>query len=314
MSGHHPGLRGARTRQRQVGRRTFAHTLVLTAAAAALPSVAWPAAGRRLKVGHTGITWGFKPADAEQAIRDVASLGFHGFESFGNVLEAWEAQGGLKRLLDANGLPLHSAYCPVNLIDPARRRDEVDKLVRWARLIRGAGGSVAVLGPNGVDRAAYRFAEHKTHIVEALNDMGKAVADVGVVGALHQHTDTCVETRDETYAVMEAVDTRYVKFGPDVGQLQKGGSDPARVVKDFLSVVHHVHMKDFDGGDHYLGYAPLGKGRVDLAGIAGLLESSGNDLMIMCELDPSPGQPLAPLEAARANKLAMAHLGYTFRS
>ena len=135
MPGHHPVLRPARGRQQRIGRRSFTRTLALTAAAAALPSVAWPVAARRLKVGHTGITWGFKPADAEQAIKDVASLGFHGFESFGNVLEAWETQGGLKRLLDANGLPLHSAYCPVNLIDPARRREEVDKLVRWARLI-----------------------------------------------------------------------------------------------------------------------------------------------------------------------------------
>jgi inosose dehydratase len=305
-----------------ITRRTFTRALVLGAAAAGLPTVAWgtapgpPEGGphRRLKVGHTGITWGFKPPDAEQAIKDVASLGFHGYESFGNVLEAWEQQGGLKRILDANGLPLHSAYCPVNLTDPAKRRDEVDKLVRWARLIRASGGSVAVLGPNNVDRANYRLADHKAHIVAALNDMGKAVADVGVVGALHQHTGTCVETRDETYAVMENVDTRHVKFGPDVGQLQKGGSDPVQVVKDFLRVIHHVHMKDFDGGEHYLGYCPLGKGKVDLAGIANLLESSGNDMMIMCELDPSDGQPLAPLEAARINKAAMAALGYTFRT
>ena len=56
--------------------------------------------------------------------------------------------------------------------------------------------------------------------------MCRALDDISMVGALHQHTGTCVETRDETYAVMEAVNTRYVKFGPDVGQLQKGGSDP----------------------------------------------------------------------------------------
>jgi inosose dehydratase len=301
-------------RLQAISRRSF--TRALTAGiAAALPSGGLTAfAGKRLKVGHTGITWGFKPADAEQAIKDVASLGFHGYESFGNVLEAWEQQGGLKRILDANRLPLHSAYCPVNLTDPAKRRDEVEKLVRWARLIRGCGGSVAVIGPNNVKRAEYRFEDHKVDIVGALNDMGKAIADIGIVGVLHQHTDTCVETRDETYAVMESVDTRYVKFGPDVGQLEKGGSDPVRVVKDFLPVVHHVHMKDFDGGEHYLGYCPLGKGRVDIAAIAGLLDSSGNDLMIMCELDPSAGQPLPPLEAARINKAAMAALGYTFRS
>jgi inosose dehydratase len=144
--------------------------------------------------------------------------------------------------------------------------------------------------------------------------MGKALADIGVVGVLHQHTGTCVETRDETYAVMEAVDTRHVKFGPDVGQLQKGGVDPVKVVRDFLPAVRHVHMKDFDGGPHYLGYCPLGTGKVDVAGLAALLESSGNDLMIMCELDPSPSPPHTPLEAARINKAAMAALGYTFRT
>ena len=297
-------------------RRAFIRTLAAAGgvATALADSRAARAATQRLKVGHTGITWGFAPADAERAIVDVGALGFHGYESFGNVLEAWEKNGGLKRILDANHLPLRSAYCPVNLTDPTRRKGEIDTLVRWARLIRDAGGSVAVIGPNNVRRPEYRFADHKADIVAALNDMGKAVADVGMVGVLHQHTGTCVETRDETYAVMEAVDTRHVKFGPDVGQLQKGGSDPVKVVKDFLTVIHHVHMKDFNGGPHYLGYCPLGMGKVDIAGVAALLESSGNDLMIMCELDPSPGQPHTPLEAARIDKMAMAALGYTFRA
>ncbi len=300
-----------------VSRRTFTRTLALGAAAAALPGAAIDALAqdkKRLKVGHTGITWGFKPTDAEQAIKDVGSLGYAGFESFGNVLEYWDKQGGLKKLLDAAGMPLQSAYCPVDLMDTAKRPDEIAKLVRWGQLIKAAGGSVAVIGPNNVKRPAFQFAEHKANIVASLNEMCKALADIGVVGALHQHTGTCVETRDETYATMEAVDTRYVKFGPDVGQLQKGGVDPVKVVKDFLPTVRHVHMKDFDGGPHYLGYCPLGQGKVDVAGLASLLESSGNDLMIMCELDPTPNPPHTPLEAARMNKAAMAALGYTFRT
>ena len=62
-----------------------------------------------------------------------------------------------------------------------------------------------------------------------LNELGKAVMDMGLPPFLHRHTGTCVETRDETYAVLEAVDTRVMKFGPDIGQLQKGGSDPVQV-------------------------------------------------------------------------------------
>jgi inosose dehydratase len=294
-------------------RRTFTKTLTLGIAGAAVPALrAQPP--RKLKVGHTGITWGFSPADAEKAIADVASLGFHGYESFGNVLEAWETKGGLDKLLESAKLPLRSAYCPVNLTDPTRRKDEVAKMVHWGQLIKKCGGSVSVIGPNNVKRAEYTFAEHKTNIVDALNEIGKALDGIGMVGALHQHTGTCVETRDETYAVMEAVDSRYVKFGPDVGQLQKGGSDPVKVVKDFLPTVRHVHMKDFDGGPHYEAYCPLGQGKVDVAGLCDLLESSGNDLMIMAELDPSKGMPLAPLEAARINKGTLQKLGYSFKS
>ena len=299
-----------------IDRRQFAKTLALgVVGASSLTSAvaSFAQSARRLKVGHTGITWGFKPTDAEAAIKDVASLGFHGYESFGNVLEYWEKDGGLNKQLDAAQVPLRSAYCPVNLMDPAKRKDEVDKIVRWGGLIKKCGGAVAVIGPNNVKRAEYDFSAHKTHIVEALNEIGKALDGIGIVGALHQHTDTCVETRDETYAVMEAVDTRYVKFGPDVGQLQKGGSDPVKVVKDFLPVIRHVHLKDYDGGAHYLGYCPLGQGKVDLAAVVDLLDKSGNDLMIMAELDPSPQMPLAPLEAARINKTALQKLGYTFR-
>lgn len=298
-----------------VTRRAFTRALVATAAVAAVPVPARSAeAARRLKVGHTGITWGFEPSDAEQAITDVASLGFHGYETFGRVLEAWEEKGGLKRVLDASSLPLVSAYCPVMLTDPARRREEVEKLGRRARLIKACGGSVAVLGPNNVARPTYRFGDHRSHIVDVLNELGRAAADAGVVGVLHPHTDTCVENREETYAVLECVDTRYVKFGPDVGQLQKAGADPVRIVQDFLPVIEHVHLKDWDGGEHHLGYCPLGTGRVDIAGVVALLESSGNTLTMMCELDPSPTHSLAPRNAARQNKAAMAALGYTFRA
>lgn len=294
-------------------RRTFTRTLALGLATASIPALE-AQRPRKLKAGHTGITWGFSAADAERAIKDVATLGFHGYESFGNVLEAWESKGGLDALLQGASLPLRSAYCPVNLTEPAKRQAEIDKIVRWGQLIRKCGGSVAVIGPNNVKRPEYVFSDHKSHIVEALNEIGKALDDIGVVGVLHQHTGTCVETRDETYAVMEAVNTRFVKFGPDVGQLQKGGSDPIKVVKDFLPAVRHVHMKDFDGGEHYLGYCPLGQGKVDVAALCDLLESSGNELMIMAELDPSPKMPLPPLEAARINKSALQKLGYAFRS
>lgn len=269
---------------------------------------------RRLKIGHTGITWGYQPDDARQAIQDVASLGYHGYESFGNVLEAWEAKGGLGPVLQAAKLPLISAYCSFNLLDPAKRKDETEKMVRWGNLIRKYGGSIAVMGPTSVKRDSYNFAEYKASIVAGLNETAKALSDIGITGVLHQHTGTCVETRDEVYSVLDAVDTRYVKFGPDVGQLQKGGSDPVKVVGDFVNLIHHVHLKDYLGGEYYTGYCPLGQGKVDIPKILDLLEKSSIKAMIMTELDPPPPPGTTPLECARVSKAYLQKMGYTFRS
>lgn len=297
-------------------RRDFVKALALGAGGSCIPRLE-AAPKRRLKIGHTGITWGFKPEDAKNAVTDVGSLGYWGYESFGNVLEAWEAKGGLRRRLKANKLQLVSAYCPVNLLDPTKKKDEIEKMVRWGKLIRKNGGSVAVIGPTSVKRESFDFKAYRDNIIATLNDVGKALTDTGVTGALHQHTGTCIETRDETYSVMESVNTRHVKFGPDVGQLQKGGVDPVKVVSDFQSLIEHVHLKDYDGGEHYLGYCPLGKGKVNVPEILDLLEKSKIKSMIMVELDPSndrAAMPVRPLETARISKAYLENLGYKFRS
>ena len=142
----------------------------------------------------------------------------------------------------------------------------------------------------------------------------QAVADLGLTPVLHQHTGTCIETREETYAVMQAVDTRYLKFGPDIGKLQKGGSDPVQVVKDFLSIIHHMHLKDFSGGDAFLGYSPLGKGKVDIPAILAMMNGKTIDGMVMVELDSSPNMPMPALETAKIARAYLLKQGVALRS
>jgi inosose dehydratase len=113
---------------------------------------------------------------------------------------------------------------------------------------------------------------------------------------------------------MESVDTRVVKFGPDIGQLQKGGSDPVRVVKDFLPLVEHMHLKDYSGGPGYLGYCPLGQGKVDIPAILGMMEGRKTAGMVMVELDSPPPQPAPPLENAKIAKEYLEKQGVGFRA
>jgi inosose dehydratase len=295
-----------------ISRRGLIKLGALGAANAVLPAFA--SKKRDIEIGHTGITW---PNDIAQAITDTGNLGFYGFETFGDVLTKWESQGGLEPILEQHHLPVISGYCTLNLTDSTRRKDEMDKALAWAKLIKQCNGRIFVLGPNQVKREGYDFAANKANIVTTLNEAAKAVTDQGLTVVLHQHTGTCVESRDETYAVLDAVDTSYVKFGPDIGQLTKGGSDAVQVVKDYLPLVQHMHLKDYNGVDpHLLGYCPLGQGKVNIPAILDIMAGRKIHGMVMGELDNDPKNPspTAPVELVKTSKLYLETLGITFRA
>ena len=303
-----------------VDRRTFTQGAAVALGALLLPSLPVWAQGNAAKkrnviIGHTGITWPARvftgrrgggpppPPDAalnETIFKDVSELGFAGLELFDWQITGLDSQGLLGPFVEKYKLPLVASYTSVNLTDPSQRAATIAAAVNVGKIMKKHGGRTIVIGPSGrVGGASYNFDEHKQNIVTTLNELGKAITDIGLIAALHQHTGTAVETRDETYATMEAVDTRYVKFGPDIGQLHKGGVDPVAVVKHFLPVVQHMHFKDFAGGSSMAGYCALGLGKVDIVGVLDLMEGRALAGMIMVELDSGGQMPYTAREAAK---------------
>jgi inosose dehydratase len=296
----------------QIGRREF-----LGVAAAGL---LLGAETRKIRIGHTCITWGTFPrgpeasATLESAVTDIAKLGYWSFETFPENLADWDAKGALQGLIDQHKLPLKSGYCRTNLTDASKRKESVTQVIQLGRMIKKYGGTFGVIAPNSVKREGFDWKANRSTIIAGLNDHAMALADLGLGTGLHQHTGTCIETRDEVYDVMESANTKVLKFAPDVGQLQKGGADAAKVVKDFLPLLRHMHLKDWSGGEHYVGYCPLGMGKVDLKAILDMAEAAPNPVNVMVELDPSSKQPMTPLETAQTSKAYLQKLGYQFKS
>ena len=297
-------------------RRAFVRNMGAALVVTGLPlRQAFAVQSRKVRVGHTGITW--RNSDADQAIKDIGSLGFSGYETFGEVLERLDAEGHLAQLLESNHVPLISGYCTINLTDSAKRADELTKTANFARVIKKYGGRIFVLGPNQVHRETYDFKASKDYIVGMCNEVAKTVAGEGLMTVLHQHTGTCIESRDETYATLDAVDTRVLKFGPDVGQLTKGGADAVKVVKDYLPVVQHMHLKDYNGqNDHLLGYCPLGQGKVNVPAILDLMNGRQIHGMIMVELDNTfrDPSPVMPRDLAAQSVKYLKSIGVKFQS
>ena len=296
-------------------RRRFAETILAGAGVAAIPGLGF-AQAKKLKIGATTLIWGAvpnRPENLEPALKDMSELGYNGFETFAAILEDWEKKGTLQALLNKYPIPLTSAYTTVNVTDPSTRKEQIEMLQRYARLVKKYGGRFLVQSSNGRGQN-YNFTDHKANIISALNDYGKAVNDIGIGTGLHQHTGSAVETREETYTVMQGVDSRYMKFAPDIGQAQKGGTDAAQLVNDFSSIIAHMHLKDFKGWEHMAGYCPLGEGKVDLKSVLETMEKANTNANIMHELDGSAKMPYTPRQTAEIGKAFCQKLGYTFRT
>ena len=163
-----------------LSRRKVLATLAAGSAAAMLPSAfaASKPKFERMPIGYTGITW--MNAQVDEAIATVAKLGFYGFETFGDVLEKWEAKGGLKPVLDRNNIPLVSGYCTLNLTDQDKRQETMSKAVQWCGLIKKNGGRIFVLGSNPVKRDTRTVAHRE--LLKGLRERSGVLAGVSPVG------------------------------------------------------------------------------------------------------------------------------------
>jgi inosose dehydratase len=304
-----------------VNRRAFLKIAGIGGAASLIaPSFAFSEASKKHDIGATFILWGYGADNLETSLKDMVKLGYHSFETFGHVIEEWEnKRGGFTPVVEKHGIPIVSAFCMTDVLDPSKRKDELKKLVRWTQLLKQNGGKLVEYCPTGIKREGYNYKDHKKNLIESMNEYAKAVTDNGLVCALHPHTGTPIETEEEVYFVMENLDTNYMKFGPDVGQLEKGGADPVKIVKDFMPLIEHVHLKDYAGGDNgYLGYAPLGEGKVKIKKIMKMLEKGRDKMagMIMFELDSDRKikPALSDFEAAKVSRDYLKKLGYDFKA
>src|SRR3954467_12129842 len=177
-----------RRRGHMITRRDFAAVLAGTAVSlrAATP--------RNLKIGHTCITWGAFPrgpeafATLEPAVKDIAALGYNGFETFPQILEDWDKRDALKPLLEKYKLPVTSGYIRINVTDPTKAKESLDTVIRLGKVIKKFGGNFPPRQGNGLQRQSYGFKQFRDAIVSGLNDSASALNDIGIGAGLHQHT------------------------------------------------------------------------------------------------------------------------------
>ena len=194
----------------------------------------------------------------------------------------------------AHGITLSSLYVNAIFTNPVAWDYERDVLVALARLLKGFGAPVLVLGGGPSEGVAgpHSAADYKA-FCRSLEDIGRRTHDLGIETVYHPHLDTFVERRDQLDSMMAELDTRHAGLCIDPAHLAHTNSDPVGTLRTYMSAVRYMHLKDtrvdpaLKGYDRYAAFCELGAGVVDLPGLVDVLLDANYDGLAIIELDAS---------------------------
>lgn len=270
-----------------------------------------------MKLANAPVSWGVseatggrQPAPAVM-LGELAACGYTGTE-LGPLGYLPSDPSKLRAALDAHGVALVGAFCPVTLHDPGRATAGHAQADRIIGLLAAAGAGVLVLAEAGdakrkavaghvpADGSSGFAAAEWRRFADGANAIARRAAEHGLVTAFHPHAATYIETPAEVDALLDQTDPTLVGLCLDTGHAVYGGGDPTALARRHAARIRHVHLKDvrrsvlaratageldFPAAVAAGVFAPLGAGEVDLRATLDALRDAGYDGWLVVEQD-----------------------------
>ena len=140
----------------------------------------------------------------------------------------------------------------------------------------------AVLNTVQIPTGRHDLETRRRSLVNIVNAVSARAKDKGVPCSFHPNSPhtSIIRTEEDYKVVLESLDTTVTGWTPDVGHIINGGMDPLEKMKEYASLINHVHYKDWDGNPEF---ALMGKGKVDLLSITQWLKDTNYGGWIICE-------------------------------
>ncbi|MGQ0640389.1 MAG: sugar phosphate isomerase/epimerase family protein [Gemmatimonadaceae bacterium] len=257
-----------------------------------------------IRFGYAAITWG---GNDEQAIEDIAALGFRGIQLRSNAFAKYaDRPAALRELLERRGLTMVALSSGNLSIDPAVERDQLAMHTQRAAFVQKMGGSYLQIIDEKPRGRSLVDADYK-RLGLLLTELGKRTTDLGIPLGYHHHMGSIGEQPDAIRTILAATDPRYVRFQLDTAHYQQGGGDPAQAAKEYADRLLFLHIKDVESPvpgsqpDSYR-FVELGRGKVNFKKVFDALRDVDFSGWAIVELDSVPHPSKSPKESAMISK------------
>ena len=295
-------------------RRSFIQQSSLLALAATLPF----SAPKRFKMGYSAITWNGKD---EQAIIDIADLGFKGIQLRANAYPVYKDNPAvLKEKIDAAKLNLVMFSSGNVEIDPEKEAATIEQHVNHAKFVKALGGTSIQLTNSLRKKGELPTEAQLIRLAEVMNEIGKRTKEIGIQTTYHNHMNQFGETPEEVEILVKHMNPAYARLLLDVAHYFQGGGNPAEAVLKYKDVIHSFHIKDVEtpikgqeSNPKSYKFVELGQGKVNLEEVFKNMEKIKFSGWAIVELDGVPDKSKTPKECGEISKNFLSStVGYSF--
>ncbi|HEV8633716.1 MAG TPA: sugar phosphate isomerase/epimerase [Chloroflexota bacterium] len=262
-----------------------------------------------MKLGYS--TWSTQTMPLEEAIRELARIGYDGVEIAVNP--GWTghvddldgaARQRIRRLLDDTGVELSALVSGHRnqVAEPAeyeqgkqRYLRELDLALEWAKPGLIPSMDVAVGG------RSEQWEELKQLIVERVGETVALAAERNVVVALEPHVGQAIDRPEKMLWVIEQVSSPFCKVNFDISHFEVQGIPMAHSIPLMAPHTEHVHIKDERGLAPNHEFLIPGEGEFDYVKYLTLMDRHGYrghispEISIMVQRRPNY-DPIAAME------------------
>ncbi|WP_165550226.1 sugar phosphate isomerase/epimerase family protein [Kribbella speibonae] len=205
----------------------------------------------KFRVGLNPLPWVLTPAGfdlsvpiLQGAFAEIATTPFRGIHADPPAgLDA----AGYRALLTQHGLTPAPGYFSADATAPP---GEVAEAAKRHAAVQAELGNTEVflatgLTPDRIAHPAIGYGDpHLPKVIDVIGATAEAIKAEGVTPALHPHVGSPIEIEPEIRAVLDAVPSSILSFGPDTGHLAWAGTTPATLMAEYAGRIAAVHLKD----------------------------------------------------------------------
>lgn len=213
-------------------------------------------------------------------IEIIAKAGFTGIQPIYSWMGNLNDPERLKDKLKKEGIELAAVALALDWNGEGETEEERKEADRAISLLQHFPH--AVLCTVQIPTGRHELNVRRNNLINIVNQVSRRAMEKGVICSFHPNSPhTSITRTEEDYAViLEGLDKSATGWCPDVGHIINGGMDPLKKMKEYASLINHVHYKDWDGKPEF---TLMGEGKVDLLGITQWLKDQDYKGWIICE-------------------------------